>query len=86
MVRGRKEKGTPRIRANRHTSPRAGISWEFPSLKMKAPLNYRGIMQRNVMFVFELDPKVKAYKPNPFILRAIGSDGTLYEHTPDFRV
>ncbi len=92
MVRGRKEKGTPRIRGNRQTNPRSGISGEFPSLKM-APrpgtnqaLPYRGILQREFMYALEFDRQVKGYKPNPFVIRAVGPDGTVYEHTPDFQV
>jgi hypothetical protein len=43
-------------------------------------------MQRNCCYVFEFDNRVQVYRPNPFIIRAVGPDGTLYEHTPDFQV
>lgn len=86
MVRGRKEQGVPRIRSNRRTSSRAGVSGQFPSIKMRKYLFYRGTMQCNCCYVFDFDSQVKVFTLNPFIIRAAGPDGTVYEHTPDFQV
>lgn len=57
----------------------------FPSLKMRKSIWWESMIERDYIYLLEIDPEVKSYKEQPFKINYI-LNGKKHIYTPDFLV